>query len=71
MKMRELSASLRKVNAMIVKCNLLTMFKASFTSINNVIWVRVTEHKIIVECQDGRNYIFRLKDVTDFEVIHS
>ena len=56
---------------MIVKCNLLTMFKASFTSINNVIWVRVTEHKIIVECQDGRNYTFWLKDVTDFEVIHS
>lgn len=47
------------------------MFKSSFTSINNVIWVRVTEHKIIVECQDGRAYTFNFKDVVDFEVIHS
>lgn len=56
---------------MIVKCNLITMFKTCYTQISNVIWVRVTEHKIMIECQDGRNFTYRIKDVSDFEVIHS
>lgn len=56
---------------MIVRCNLLTFFKSSFTEIHNVIWVRFTEHKILVECQDGRRFTYKVKDVTDFEVIHS
>lgn len=56
---------------MIVKFNLFTMFNTCYTLINNVIWVRVTEHKILIECQDGRNFTYRIKDVSDFEVIHS
>lgn len=56
---------------MIVKCILLTFFKSSYSHINNVIWVRVTENKIMVECQDGRRFTFKVKDVIDFEVIHS
>lgn len=59
------------INAMIVRFNLFTMFNTCYTLINNVIWVRVTEHKILIECQDGRNFTYRIKDVSDFEVIHS
>lgn len=56
---------------MIVKCTLLTFFKSSYSQINNVIWVRVTENKIMIDCQDGRKFTYRIKDVMDFEVIHS
>lgn len=56
---------------MIVKCNMLTMFRSVYTQIHNVIWVRFTENKILVECQDGKRFTFKVKDVTDFEVIHS
>lgn len=56
---------------MIVRFNFITMFNTCYTLISNVIWVRVTEHKIMIECQDGRNFTYRIKDVSDFEVIYS
>lgn len=38
--------------------------------LSNVIWVRVTGEKVIVECQDGRRFELRHKKIGDFEVIH-
>lgn len=55
---------------MLVKFTDVGLFKNYYTSINNVIWVRVTQHKIIIECQDGRHYEKQIKNLLDFEVIH-
>lgn len=47
------------------------ILKTVHVMLNNVIWVRVTGEKVIVECQDGRRVELRHKMITGFEVIHA
>lgn len=53
---------------MVVKFNLLTFYKSVFSQLNNVVWCRFTENKVMLECSDGRKQTLRLKDVVDLEI---
>lgn len=56
---------------MLVRFTNVSFLNNTFETINNVIWVRLTQNKVIIECQDGRRFERRIKNLLDFEVIHS
>ena len=54
-----------------VSFKVMRLTTTEYVTLTNVIWVRVTEKKVLIECQDGRRFNYCLKLLLDFEVIHA